>query len=261
MKISIEEIIDYQKCPLLYRFRWVDKIDNVLYKTVKPNRYYVSEYFNIAMHRCIYAIFYQTLNEDYPSPYFVKKVWGKAWNKDRIKEDVIMNTGSWRNEVKKKEMNGLNALLNLHEYFIANTGTPILIGKEYIIKIGRHELTGVIDLVREKKIAEHSIIEMIDFKSNEKHNTILYKSDIEVTAASYAFRELFGYKEDRIVFYEILSGKEKVVHRNENDYEMLRYTVNHIAASIEAGIFYPVLNSKCLECPFQTHCAKGKWVR
>ena len=256
MRISLQEIMDYQKCPMLYKFRWIDKIDTYYMQAEKPNRYYVSEYFDMVIHKTIYSIFYHMESEEYPSAYFIKKRWGTLWNKDRMKEDVVMDTGSWRNEVKKREMRGLNTMLAIHEDFMNNTGTPIIIAKEYTIKIAGHELTGVIELVREKD----GVIELFDFKTIEKHNTLLLKSDLEVTAASYAFRQLFGYKEDRIVFYKTLTLKKHYVRRDEKDYKLLAMIVNNVANAIQAGFFYPVLNSKCNECPFQKHCAKQKWL-
>ncbi|MNQ36616.1 PD-(D/E)XK nuclease superfamily protein [compost metagenome] len=257
MKLSIEQVIDYQRCPLLYKFRHIDDVDVRLnggpYRT--PNQKYVAEYFDYAMHNVVYGIFHQFADGRYPNAYYVKKRWGQLWNAGRTKEDIIIDTGSWRNDLRKREKQGLDSLLSVHSDFQSNPGTPILIGKGYSIPVGNHELVGTIEMVREVD----GIIELMDFKTDDRPIALHVKGDMAVTAASLAFRKLFGYKEERIAYYGLLSRKTQYTQRDKRDFALLERTVDNVARGIESGIIYPVMNSRCQECPFQKHCEKREW--
>lgn len=261
MRLSLQEIVDYQKCPMLYKFRWVDGIDvSVSEKRKVPNRLHIIEEFDKALHHVVYGIFNQLGDGAWPSAYYVKKRWGKVWNQNRKKEDVLFDTGSWRNEHRKRERQGLNALLALHKDFSNGPGTPILIGKGYEIKVGNHMVSGVMDLVRETyDESDKPIIEIMDFKTDDRQSSLHVKGDMEVTAASLAFRNLFGYTEQRITYYGTLSKKQVHTARTKKDYRLLEIAVDNVAKGIENNIYYPVLNSKCFECPFQKHCEKKEW--
>lgn len=260
MILRIKEIIDYLKCPQRHRFQWQEGMDVSVGLRGSPNRWHVVEYYEHAMHQVIYSIFHQYADERYPSPHYVKQRWGSVWNKGRTKEDLISYTKSWRDEIRKREKQGLNALLALHSDFQNGAGTPILIGKEYQIPVGNHTLIGTLELVREVIDEEgKSIIEIVDFKTDDKVTSLHIKGDLEVTAASYAFRHLFGHKENRIMYHGIQSRAQQYTQRDERDFELLAHVVENVARSIEADIHYPVLNSRCYECPFQKVCEKREW--
>lgn len=261
MKLHIQQLIDYQKCPTLYKFRWVDGIDTKYTEQRQmPNKWHMHEDFDRALHQVAYGFFHEVADGRIPNEYYMKKRWGYAWSKGRSKEDILFDTGSWRNEHRKLERRGLNALLRLHSHFKNNPGTPILIGKEYLIQIGKHTLSGVIDLVREVNDEEGKpIIEIVDFKSDDRPTILHVKGDMGVTAASLAFRKLFNYKENRITYHGIISGKEQYTVRDDKDSQLLEGAVNNIVKGIENNIFYPVLNDRCFECPFQKHCEKKEW--
>lgn len=244
-----------------YKFRWVDKIDVSLSEKRKiPNKWHMAEQYDVALHHVLYGIFHHLSDGSYPSAHYVKKRWGAVWNKGRSKDQVVFDTGSWRNEHRKRERKGLNLLLEAHKYFSNSPGTPILIGKEYQIPVGNHSLIGTIDLVREvKDDNDNLIIDLVDFKVDEKSTILHVKGDIDVTAASMAFNKLFGYKERNITYHGVVSGTQTHTKRDKQDYQLLEHTVNNVATAIENNIYYPVLNHKCAECPFQKHCEKKEW--
>lgn len=260
MKLSTREIADYLHCPLKYKFRWVDEVDVSISERKVPNKWHMNEQFDNALHHVVYGIFHQLGDGQYPNAHYIKKRWGIMWSKDRRKEQIIFDSGSWRNEHRKLERKGLNALLALHKDFSNGPGTPILIGKGYSIKVGAHEVTGTIDLVREIHNEENKpLIEIMDFKSDDRPTNLHVKGDIEVTAASLAFQKLFGYKEQQITYYGVLSKKQVHTSRNKEDYRLLEHAVDNVARGIQGEIYFPVLNHKCNECPFQKHCEKKEW--
>src|SRR6185312_5172418 len=112
MQLSIQEIMDFQKCPTLYKFRYIDKVDVSTSERYKiPNKYHLYERFDQALHLVAYGLFHQIADGRYPNAYYIKKRWGDTWNNNRTKEDVLFDTGSWRNEHRRLERSGLKALL------------------------------------------------------------------------------------------------------------------------------------------------------
>lgn len=260
MQLTIQQLVDYQKCPTLFKFRWQEGIDTRVSERNVPNKWHMAEDYDRALHHVLYGLFHEIADGKYPNAYYIKKRWGLAWSKGRPKEEILFDTGSWRNEHRRLERKGLKALLDLHSYFKNSPGTPILIGKEYHIQIGNHTLTGVIDLVREV-LDENGkpIIEIVDFKTDDRPTILHVKGDMEVTAASMAFQKLFNYKENRITYLGLMTKKEQYTKRTEKDYELLNMAVDNIVRAINAHIYYPVLNDRCYECPFQKHCEKKEW--
>lgn len=260
MQLRIKEVLDYIKCPQRHTFQWQQGIDVSVGLKGSPNRWYVVEYYDHAIHQVIYSMLHQYADDRYPSPHYMKQRWGATWNKGRTKEDILNYTKSWRDEIRKREKMGLKALLELHSDFQNDAGTPILIGKEYTVPIGAHTLVGTLELVRETKNEEgKSILEIVDFKTEDKTMNLHIKGDLEVTAASYAFRHLFGHTEDRVSYHGLQSRTQQHTKRDEKDFELLAHVVDNVARAIESGIHYPVLNSRCYECPFQKVCEKREW--
>src|SRR5690606_26947242 len=118
--------------------------------------------------------------------------------------------------------------------------------------------------VRAVTVDGKELIELVDFKTgiktrdrwNLKPLNLHINHDLEMTAASLGFRQLTGEKEDRIVYYDMLNNQEYVTHRGEEDYKTLEQVLDNVEKGISAEIYYPVMNDRCNECPFQQQCRK-----
>lgn len=262
MNLSIQAIVDYMHCPLAFRYRYIDKVDYrfSFVKSEVVNNIYIADMFDMLLHHLAYGFFHQMTEGRYPSLYNLKLRWGKLWNEGRTKEDIMFTPYSWRNVHRKKERAGLNALIRMHAAFKEQVTIPILVGKQYTVSLGSHTITGVIDLVRETEDRRgNRIIELVDFKTQDKYRNIHHLGDLELTASVYAFEKLFGKRPDRITYYRMLTGKFIRVERDENDYKLLEQCVEQVARAIEQRIFYPVINDRCAECPFHSKCVKKEW--
>jgi CRISPR/Cas system-associated exonuclease Cas4 (RecB family) len=253
MRIDVKDLIEFLECPLRHKFRKEGAEPN---RTLKGMGFHsgtpVYEEFDAAIHKIAHYVFQIYSNGRWPSTKTLAQKWGSIW----VKERSIDENTSWRNERLANERRGFRWILKMAEKFRDRPGTPLLIGKDYIVKIGNHELCGTIDLVRELD----GEIEIVIFSTDDRARVLHSAVDLRATAASYAFRKLTGVPESRIIFYGFQTAKMIETKRDERDFKALETTLDNVEKALASGIVYPVLNYKCYECPFEKHCMKKEWL-
>ena len=260
MQISIDEILDFVACPVLYKYRHVDKLEPPQPKMGRMTKNSVVELYDKALHKSVFYIFHRIQDGFYPSLANLSKTWGNVWIRPRAEvESIKFQSTSWRDTHKRKESQGWSNLKRIHEYYEAEHGTPIMVDYTYEIPIGNHTLTGTIDLVETKRNkAGREEIVMTEFVVDERNMPYLnIRRDWKVTAASYAFRKVMRVSEQKIVYHGIVSGKRHDTIRDQDDYTQLEHLINIIVESTERELFYPSFNTRCESCPFQKLCEKG----
>jgi hypothetical protein len=270
MNISIEALLDYLECPTRYKYRYIDRIDTASIQRA-ANANSLEETFDKEIHKIAYHVFNYIQDGKYPSEYLLRQKWGKTWCKNKTVDDLmgesfeLVNNARF-NPMKRLERQGLKAIENLHPHFKANPGTPILVGKRVDVKVGRHVIGVTLDLVRAVTDEGEEKIELIDFKTGIKTRNhwdsvplnLHVNHDIEMTAASLAFRQLTGEKEDRIVYYDMVNNREYATRREESHFKTLENILDNVEKALGAEVFYPVMIDRCNECPFLAHCNKNK---
>lgn len=260
MIISIEEILDFVACPVLYKYRHVHKIEPPQPKVGRMTKNSVVELYDKALHKSVFYIFHRIQDGFYPSLANVSKTWGNVWIKPRAElESIRFQSTSWRDTHKIKETQGWNKLKAFHEFYKTAHGTPIMIDYKYSVPIGKHTLTGSIDLVETVRNEQNrEIITMTEFVTDERNMPYLnIRRDWKVTASSYAFRKVMRLSEQKIVYHGIISGKRHDTVRDEKDFKQLEHLIDIIVETKEQGLYYPSFNERCETCPFQKLCEKG----
>lgn len=278
MKISIEALLDYLECPMRYHNRYIDRIDTTL-TGVKGigsalNHQSLEESFDREIHKIAYHIFNYIQDGRYPSEYLLRQKWGKIWCENKTLEDLMdesfdMVNNNRSNPMKKLEKQGVRAIENLHPHFKESPGTPILVGKRMDVKVGKHVVSVTLDLVRMVEIEGKEVLELVDFKTGIKTKSqwdirpmnLHINHDIEMTAASLGFRQLTGEKEDRIVYYDMVNNREYLTKRDDAHFKTLENILDNVEKALDAGVFFPVMNDRCSECPFQNHCNQRNWYK
>lgn len=276
MYISIEALLDYLECPTRYQYRYIDRIDTTLTGAAGVssalNRQSLEENFDTEIHKIAYHIFNYIQDNKYPSEYLLRQKWGKSWCRNKTVEDLMQesfSSGKYdrvpdSNPMKRLEKQGVRAIEHLHPHFKENPGTPIMVGKRMDVQVGQHVVSVTLDLIRMVEVEGQEILELIDFKTGIKTKShwdikpmnLHINHDIEMTAASMGFRQLTGESEDRIIYYDIINNREYRTVRNDTHYKTLENILDHVEKALAANIFYPVMNDRCHECPFQVHCNK-----
>lgn len=268
LDVTIEEVIDYLDCPAKYDFRHNRRIDRRMngYVRETANQFTMEENFDREFHKIAYHIFNYIQDEKYPSEYLLRKKWGDIWCEGKEIEDLLYEPigPSTRNHAKRLERHGVNAISLIHPKFKKEPGIPMLVGKRAKVKVGRHTLGVLIDLVREVD----GEIEIMDFKTgiqmkkkSDIHSLNLHvEHDLSVTAASLAFRQMTGMVEDKITYYDYINDREIGTRRGDRDFQILEHILNKMQAAMELQIYYPVMGERCYKCPFQKDCRDSVWM-
>lgn len=275
MEITIEELMDYIQCSMLAKYRYKDEVDTTYTglaggMRTKLNEYGLEESYDREIHRLVFHIFNVVQDGQYPSLYTLRRKWGHLWSKEKTVEDVLQNSSVRKDKqsiMNRLEKRGLNAIETLHARFKENTGFPLLVGNRVKIKIGKHTVYTTIDLVREVVIEDKPLIELMDVVPGIKQKKHAYikpmrihiHNDLQVTAANLALKQLTGKEADRIVYYDIDNDEEFETNRDEEDYRTLENILNHVEKAMDAGVYYPVMNNRCYDCPYQYECRKRNW--
>lgn len=260
MKIDIEEVLDYIACPVLFKFKHVKQYEVPQASIGRPHRNSLKEAYDKALHKTIAYLFHTIQDGTYPPIRNMAKKWGYLWTKPRAEEeDIRFRQTSWRDYHYQKEKQGWKKIQEIWAYYKENPGTPIMVDYPYQVKIGRHILTGTIDLVRVVRNEEdREEIVMTEFITDERFAPFLHiHRDWKVTASSYAFRKIMNVLEQKIVYHGIISGKIFHTERNEKHFEQLEQLLNVIEHMKTYDIYYPVFNERCTTCPYQKRCEKG----
>lgn len=261
MEIHVDQLHAYLNCPLKYRFEHVNKLE------VEKGR---SVLFKEAVHKAISSFYFSLMGERLMSAKQMKDKWASIWGEVQegpkdLTEFLLKERG--HNERKqsktdKQMVQGFEMIHNFHYYNKDNPGTPIAVDLEYRVPIAGVTLVGKFELIRERVDNEAGtrFIEIVDFKTgNEETDPFLIQNDINLTIASYAFRNLFHAKEDRITYHYLKSGQDVHTQRTEDDYRRLEAIVAGVAKAIQDQHFYPRQSFMCKACDFKDVCARTKF--
>ncbi len=242
MILSLDDVLVYTECPRKYYLRSIGI----------PSQLSAKADFSIKIHKVIYSFYRNMFDGNLPGAEQLKNEWGTLWSKNLSLQDIMFRK---RDEHSDLEMKGLSMLISFHRHAKFNPCVPITVEQNYKVDIGKHQLTGTIELVREVKVDNTDIIEIVDFKMGEYMPDKFYTDhDIYLTAQSYAFRKLFEAVENRIVYYFLKNGK--VYYTSRDEFSTFEYTINSIADSIENRVFYPKYSYACKSCPYQHECGR-----
>ena len=245
MIIDIQELIDYIKCPVIYKLK-------------KLNMYtpYISAHdkYNNDIHSFTYA--YNALLSSNGSVNYddVKQIFGSIYLGSKTQEDfIIVETGDSRDTLSTLRKKGTTNTLDFHEYNISNTYIPISIRYRYNVSISNITLTGTIDLIRQKDEEVH----IINYIANS-YNATGSLNNIETLAMVYAFRKIFKTKEDKAIIYLFDKNKELILDINKLQIKKLILNVINVSKAIRNNIIYFNSSDKCNSCAYYSICSNSK---
>ena len=246
MKLHLQQVLDYVHCPMFYRFRYRSAHAKSPYLDMRTK-------YEEDIHKFMYAYHSHLQNGDAVDASTVKRIWGSLWIGEKNKQDLIFtDTGDKRDTWNNKRKQGIENLITYHLRGKYNIGTPVLVNHEFTVEIRPGvELTGSFELIQELQ----GKVELINFFADTKKmtNTLLGK-DLEITAQAYAFRKIFGTKEDRIIAYYVDKNQRKQTIRTKDDEEIFLDSVYNIAVAIKNDLFYIAPSTKCISCVYKEKC-------
>lgn len=244
-KISIEEIIDYSFCPMLY----VLKYTTSEYKNININ---LLEKYDKDIHKVIYKCLNEIKDNKQIALKDIKTFWGKEWIKDKRKThlafgDTLLTKDSYN--VKRKK--GLELLMNFFYKFSSEVYTPLIINKKYNIKINNKlTLTNTIELVREM---EDGTIELITFITDKNNNTA---NNLKIMADYYVCKGIFKNKNIQHTVFNLEKNNCKSNIVIEKKIEFFKYNIFNIYKAIYNKLYYINSGTHCYNCIYKSSCNK-----
>lgn len=242
MRLDINDVILYLDCPMKY----VNHKENPELS--------LDDEFDICIHKTIYAYYYSIMNGKRMTLNDIRKKWGSLWYKDMTKEEIMFsNSNSIRSEMG---MRGAHIIGNFYDNAISLPILPITVEQEYCIKINNHYLSGHIELIYEtRKENRRRSIDLVSFRTDDEvPDNFVIKYDLATTAQSYAFREIFDAKENRIILDYLKKNKSYPTSRGKREFNSFKTVIDNVANSISSGFFYPKYSINCKGCPYQKRC-------
>ena len=228
-------------CPLKYKFSHINKIE--------PKEKSARVLFRESLHKTIQYFYNVIKNEErIPSNTELREYWGDIWLNDLDIEKVLYNNSNEKGRLTKKGYSYLQKFYQNNKY---NPGIPIGVNVDYTIQLDKYSISGNIELIRSK----NDKIQVVYFSTAQYQlSEFQILNDINYTLTSYAFRQMFGQKEDALISYHLATGKEIFLSRGRKDVEKVLTTIDNIYNTIKEGRYWQRMSYLCTQCPYQDFC-------
>lgn len=241
--ISVTQLKSYLRCPLIYKFRWVDKI------IVPPDS-------SLTLGKSIHS----ALEINYSQKVKTKKdlavetitdIFSDSWE-DKAKETVFEKEEKPGN-VKDE---GIKIITQYHRD-ISPAIQPVMVEREFELSFENvdYTLKGFIDLIDDKTV-------IIDHKTTKRSmQQSAVDADLQLTCYSLAYRHALGLKEKALRFDVMVRTKKPKVQqlttqRTQADLDRFLKILAYVSKAIKTGIFYPNENYFCGICGYKDLCKR-----
>ncbi len=236
-RISYSQISLFQKCPLSYRFRYIEK------RPSKPSPHLS---FGTTIHRVL-SRFYNEYDGQFPNFSLLESLLDKNW--------VSEGYTSLEEELQWKK-NALIALRNFYKNTDLSKKLPLEFEEWFEIPFPDFTLVGKIDRVDR---TNNGRLHVIDYKTSGKLQSYdQVKKDLQL--AIYYFACRYKYKEDpeKVSLYfltqdEIVSAELTEVEIQEAVNNILE-TYQHISRAIDENSFNANVSKLCNYCDYLEFC-------
>lgn len=246
-KIDIQEILDYNYCPVYYKLKYN-----------KSGLENLSNTYDKLLRQCFYLYITSLKNNSSVDVSYLTKLWGKYWVKDKSLIKLMTTpSASLRDRYNLLRKNGIDSLISFHNLMKQGSQYPILINKGYAVKITDDiTLTGKWEYIRELHTEENNVFQIIKFQhKKERFQTLMQmRYDLELTAAAYAFETMFTAPEYQVVYANIYKEKMISSFRDTNDFNILKQTVINTVKCIKDNIYTISPDVKCFHCVYRNQC-------
>jgi len=251
MRISINEVKDYMKCPLYYKFKHSDCIYDDLT---------IGQLFKIHLKSAI-GYYYFSIIDDLPKHYkSMLKKWEMLWySSDMLKKFDSAELDEYSNKA-------IPMINNFYTKSNEEKGAPVAVNFTYEVTLAGEDnidLTGEIDLIRilndRTRSRETQLVKF--FTSNSRLDEFLMRSNIDMTMASYAFRDSFKKTENVILCRNVYRKEDFRTSRNGADYTRAIKSIRNICRGIKERVFYPINNKiSCSTCRYKVFCMNERAI-
>lgn len=241
--ISVSQIKTYLRCPLEYRFRYIDGL-------------YVPQSGAITLgksvHRALEYNFRQKIDSGKDAPLKdIVDVFNDAY--DHLLEDTELEQGENAENLRREGMR----LLSLYHATIAPGIYPAVVEEPFETELEGIDipLAGIMDLVDRSGV-------IVDHKTAKRsYSSDAVQRDLQLTTYALAYRKMHGKQEKGVRLDVMIRGREtriQTLHgeRSERQIERHARLIGEVVRAIEQGIFYPNESYYCGICRYRTFCER-----
>lgn len=248
-EINLQEIIDYAKCPMYYLLK---------YKAtdLKTNKINIIEKYDKDIHKVIYYALSKVQEGASIDAKDIKSSWGRAWIKDKRKSNIIFGeslmTKDTYNDRRRK---GIDSLLNFQREFNLNPGLPIVINKEYKIKITKNlSIISNFELIRSMNDIHGQRTEVMTFKTDEYGNSKMMKEfDLKLLADGIAAQEYIKTNISHSM-HNVDKNLTSMYKSKDLNTDFFYYSVTNVFKAMYNKIYYMSNSSTCSSCIYKEIC-------
>ena len=251
MILTIEQIKDYQCCPMLYYYNYI--------KQEKPSKTSTIERYALhSLKQTFYWYFYETQDGERPTLKQLKEKFSSLFMFDRTYSETMFM--DMKSRARTLETRSAKAISNFHEHFMNDLGVPLLINKEYSLDFDDIKVFGTIPVIRENQLKEVELISftndiLVGVKAGRNYKTQVQR-DIDIIASSIAFKKIYNWDIDRNLAYSMFHEDVYTCKVNGPLMLNLEKIVKQVSKAIDNNIFYPVYNDRCSTCAYRQQCLK-----
>ena len=251
MRISVKELLDYTKCPLLFKFRHVDCL---------PYKKDIDDFYREIIKTSIFYYYFSMIERKIKSFESILRKWESLWFSSEMTQVFP------ESELRELSNKAVLTLTKFHKSISEESITPIAVNFPYdVILVGDKniQVTGEIDLIKiiddRTRKSETSLVFFSTARS--KPDEFMLKNSISFTMASYAFRNSFKSKEDKIYINNINSQDNIYTARTGGDFSRAEKIIRNICKAIDEKIYYPNPNAfNCSGCRYKLFCINERSI-
>lgn len=234
MKLTEQQLFDYNFCPVKYYLRHIAKIDVPEAPTMNKLLNQVAKYFYTSV-----------ANGKKPT---LRQMQAKL-------DSICEENKEFINSKKAVEMWG--HIYNFYNWACDNRIAVIDFDTKYAITIGEHIVEGAMNPIALTKNKDLEIL-LVNFSNKVPEQLELdmkLKYTLDVMAFNRANKDM-SIKGTRM--HLVKQNKDLYTTRSLNDYKRLESTVNGIAKSIQNELYYPRETYMCNTCSYRNYCRAWK---
>ena len=245
---SHSKIETFEKCPLKFKFRYIDKLIPEIEKSIESH-------LGHSVHKTLEWLYIQVKNNKVPTLDETIKYFAEEWEQNYSSEMVIVKKGSIPEDYFNKGVEFIVNYYKKHKPFDDNT---LEVEKRITIELdenGEYKFQGFIDrLSYNTKTNEY---EIHDYKTaNNIPNQEKIDNDRQLALYSIAIKNLFGKdKEICLVWHYLAHGIKIHSKRTNQQLEKLKEEIIELIKKIESEKqFLPNKTKLCDWCEYRKNC-------
>ncbi len=243
LKLSYSSISVYEKCPLQYKFQYVDRL---------PMEPTPALSFGASLHSVL-EWFYSVGTPHPPKLEELLAKLDELWVSEGFDRIRANSPGNGQDQEEKYKAHAREVLTIFYHSNASSFRLPLALEHRFSLDLGDFLLTGCIDRVDRHPDGSY---EIIDYKTNRRLPTLdQLREDLQLPIYQLAASEIWGIIPAKLTFYYLLPNqKYSTGGFDATRMEMAINRIREVARRIGEGHFQPKRNPLCPWCDFAAQC-------